>query len=161
MSNKKKTPDDNTPKNGRRKAPSTAFKPGNTIGSETRFKPGHTLSTKYEEDYPDKLLEYFADCGEDVFPTVEGFAIKNHIAVNTVRNWANGNGKYPQFEFAYAQCIAMQKQNLLANGLLERYNAQLTKFLLINNHGMSEKVEQDNNVTISVKIDDDIADECD
>jgi hypothetical protein len=55
----------------------------------------------------------------------------------------------------------MQKQNLLANGLLERYNAQLTKFLLINNHGMSEKVEQDNNVTISVKIDDEIADECD
>jgi hypothetical protein len=28
------------------------------------------------------------------------------------------------------------------NGLKENYNATLVKFLLINNHGMSEKVEQ-------------------
>lgn len=141
MSNKKKTPDDNTPKNGRRKPNSGQFKPGNTIGMETRIKPGHVLSTKYEEDYPQKLLDYFADC-PDVFPTIEGFAIKYDIAIRTVRYWAVDEEKHPLFASAYAQCIAMQKQNLIANGLLERYNAQLTKFLLINNHGMSERVEQ-------------------
>ena len=118
----------------------TKFKEGNEIGIETRFQPGNTLRKKYKPEYADSLLLYFLTC--EKLPTIEEWAVKNHLAIRTVYEWTTNEEKYPRFAATYAQAKAIQKTKLVQNGLVERYNASLVKFLLINNHGMSEKVEQ-------------------
>lgn len=118
----------------------TKFKPGNEIGINTRFKPGNTLSKKYKPEYADSLLLYFLTC--EKLPTIEEWAVENHLAIRTVYDWTTNEGKYPRFAASYAQAKAIQKTKLVQNGLRETYNASLVKFLLINNHGMSEKIEQ-------------------
>lgn len=118
----------------------TKFKEGNEIGIDTRFKSGNTISKKYKAEYADSLLIYFLTC--ERLPTIEEWAVQNHIDVRTVRNWTKNEEKYPRFSSAYAQALAIQKTKLVQNGLCEKYNASLVKFLLINNHGMSEKIEQ-------------------
>ena len=132
----------------------TQFKPGNEIGKETRFKKGNLLSTKYKEEYAEKLIKYFKEY--DGFPTIEGFAIDNDISVRCVKYWGHDEEEHPRFAFAYRQAIAIQKRKLLENGLADKYNAALTKFLLMNNHGMSDKSEQkvegEANATITVNI---------
>jgi len=118
------------------------FEKGNEIGKATRFKNGNTLSLKYKDDYADALLEYFLD--EDVvFPTLEGFAIKNRLAIRTVMEWSANEAKYPRFALAHAQALAIQKDKLLVGGLTEKFNPQLVKFLAVNNHGMKDKIEND------------------
>lgn len=116
------------------------FKPGNTIGSETRFKPGNTLSRIYKEEYADSLLEYFIET-ESRFPMIEEWATKNGLAIRTVYEWMYDEEKYPRFASTYAQCKEIQKQRLIQNGLADKYNAQIVKFMLVNNHGMKEKVD--------------------
>ena len=118
----------------------TKFKPGNKIGINTRFKPGNTLSKKYKPEYADSLLLYFLTC--EKLPTIEEWAVENHLAIRTVYDWTTNEEKYPRFAASYAQAKAIQKTKLVQNGLRETYNASLVKFLLINNHGMSEKIEQ-------------------
>lgn len=118
----------------------TKFKPGNEIGINTRFKPGNTLSKKYKPEYADSLLLYFLTC--EKLPTIEEWAVENHLAIRTVYDWTTNEEKYPRFAASYAQAKAIQKTKLVQNGLRETYNASLVKFLLINNHGMSEKIEQ-------------------
>jgi hypothetical protein len=123
-------------------AKATQFKPGNTIGMDTRFKPGKKpLNCQYNESYPDSILVYFLTC--DKLPTIEGWAIENNVAIRTVYDWLEAPEEYPHLANTYAQAKAIQKAKLIELGLVEAYNATLVKFLLTNNHGMSEKVEQD------------------
>ena len=118
----------------------TKFKEGNEIGIDTRFKPGNTLSKKYKPEYADSLLLYFLTC--EKLPTIEEWAVQNNLAIRTVYDWTTNEEKYPRFAATYTQAKAIQKTKLMQNGLAEIYNATLVKFLLINNHGMSEKIEQ-------------------
>lgn len=126
------------------------FKPGNEIGIETRFQPGNTLSKKYKTEYPDSLLLYFINC--EKLPTIEEWAVMNNIDVRSARYWSKDEEKYPRFASAYAQALAIQKTRLIQNGLREVYNAQLVKFLLGNNHGMSDKTTTDSTVTFSIEL---------
>jgi hypothetical protein len=132
----------------------TKFKKGNEIGKETRFQAGNQLSSKYKDEYADSLLEFFRTY--DGVPTFEKWADENGIDVRTACNWKNDDEKYPRFSANYAQALSLQKAKLIEYGLLDKYNANLTKFLLTNIHGMSEKVEQkvegDTNATITVEI---------
>ncbi len=118
----------------------TKFKEGNNIGKETRFKSGNTLRKKYKPEYAESLLLYFLTC--EKLPTIEEWAVQNHLAIRTVYEWTTNEEKYPRFATIYAQAKAIQKTRLIQNGLTEIYNATLVKFLLINNHGMSDKIEQ-------------------
>lgn len=129
------------------------FQKGNTIGYETRFQPGHTLSTKYQDEYADQLLEFFTDPDVE-FPTIEGFAKKYHIAIRTVYDWIEAPEKYPQFALSHAQAMAIQRDKLLVGGLTEQYNSQIVKFIAVNCHGMKEKIEQEvkGDATINVNI---------
>lgn len=133
---------------------STKFQPGNEIGKETRFKEGNTLRKKYKSEYAESLLMYFLNC--ENLPTVEGWAVENNIAIRTVYSWMSNEDKYPRFAAVYAQAKAIQKAKLIQNGLSEKYNATLVKFLLVNNHGMSDKIEQkldgESNASITVNI---------
>jgi hypothetical protein len=135
------------------------FMPGNTIGEETRFQIGHKFSTVYKDEYPSLLIEYVNRCKEnDELPMEEGFANENMIAIRTLTGWLADKEKYPQLAIAYAYLIAEQKKMLVLLGLTERYNAQLVKFLLSANHGMSEKSQQeinaktDNTFKVDIKV---------
>ena len=133
----------------------TKFKPGNETGKDTRFKKGNTLRKKYKPEYADSLLAYFLSC--DHCPTLEEWAVNNNLKIRTVYDWTEDEEKYPRFATTYAQAKAIQKNNLVQNGLTERYNASIVKFLLINTHGMSEKIEQkvdgktDASITVNIR----------
>jgi len=118
------------------------FGKGNESRKDTRFKPGHHLSCKYKEEYSQALIDYFRN-PEIIFPTVEGFAEANDLAIRTVHDWHEDSEKYPQFATAYAQAMAIQKDRLLVGGLTRKFDASIVRFLAMNNHGMREKVEQD------------------
>lgn len=129
------------------------FESGNTIGMDTRFKPGHQLSCKYKAVYTDSLLAYFVQqSATNALPTIEGWAIENKLKIRTVYDWIEKPEKYPHFADAYAQAKAIQKNMLMQKGLTETYNASLVKFLLSNNHGMKEKVEQDVNAGGALQV---------
>lgn len=110
---------------------------------------------KYKDEYAELLLRYFLN-PENVFPTLEDFAVSNNIAIRTLMNWISEAEKYPRLAVAHAQAMAIQKQKLLVGGLTEKFNAQMAKFLLINNHGMSEKIEQqvkgDGSFSVNIKV---------
>lgn len=133
------------------------FEKGNEIGKNTRFKPGHKLSSKYKEEYADKIIEYFRD-ESVVFPTVEGFAELEGLAIRTVQDWHNDEEKHPHFATAYAQAMAIQRERLLVGGLTRKFDASIVKFLAVNNHGMREKVEQevkaDTTFTVNINVED-------
>lgn len=126
------------------------FTDGNTYG----FKPGHMLRRKYQKEYPEKMLRYFSDESE-VYPTLEGFAIKENIKIRTLERWVNSPEKYPYLADIYAQCKAMQLNRILLGGLTKRFDPQIVKFIAINNHNMKEKVESavKADAEITVKID--------
>jgi hypothetical protein len=139
-------------KNGR-------FIKGNEIGKETRFSIGHKFSTVYKEEYPSLYVAYTDRCKEDgELPMVEGFANENKIAIGTVMEWIKHPEKYPHFAIAHSYMYTEQKKMLVLLGLTERYNAQLVKFLLSANHGMSEKSQQeinaktDNTFRVDIKV---------
>ena len=115
------------------------FKKGNEIGIDTRFKIGNTISTKYDESYPDSILKYFIEC--ETLPIADEWAVINGISASTVDKWIASNA-HPRFTSAYEQCMKIQKIKLQKNGIRGIYNAELTKFLLKNNHGMTDKTEQ-------------------
>lgn len=127
----------------------TQFKKGNTIGSETRFQKGNTISKKYKREYAEKLISFFK-YSED-FPTIEGFAVENDISIRSVKAWALDEEKYPGFALAYEMAMGMQKTRLMQEGLKYNYNASLVKFLLINNHDMTDKSSNDTKITFNLE----------
>lgn len=129
----------------------TQFKKGNTIGAETRVKPGEKLATVYKAEYPDLMLKY-AKKEDVVLPSMEGWCMENDVAIRTAYDWLEA---HPQFANAYDQLKLVQKQRLQERGLLNRYNPQIVKFLLENNHGMREKseteVKGDSTLTVNIR----------
>lgn len=174
MSNdKKKTTtaqnNETAPVNKGRKPNSGQFKKGNTIGMETRFQKGHDVTCKYDEKYCEELISFFSDVKPEIIyeecyypdgtvkarrpasvipaqlPTFEGFAWKIGVTVGTLLNWRD---KYPHFANAYTRAIEKQKEILLINGANKQYDGNFAKFLLMNNHGMSEKQMSENTFKI-------------
>ena len=130
------------PKTGR-------FTKDNTIGSEYRFKEGNTLSTIYNDEYADKLLDYFREKIENgEVPFIFKWADDANISARAVSAWANekeenGDYKHPRFAYIHAHCMCLQQYALMSGGLQDRLNARVVEFLLKNLHGMTDKVEQD------------------
>lgn len=114
------------------------FEKGNTIGFNTRFQPGNEISSKYDDSFPESLLKHFQEY--EGLPTLGSWALANNINVSTVKAWI-AEKKHARFSLAYTQCLEIQRQKLVDLGLADAYNATLVKFLLINNHGMKDKIE--------------------
>ena len=66
--------------------------------------------------------------------------------------------KYPRLALSYARLLNKQKLMLIQMGLQEQFNVQMVKFLLSNNHGMSEKTsaqvdaKTDNKFEVNIKV---------
>lgn len=109
--------------------------------------------TKYNDDIVKKAQEYLdgfygkaykekvesADVDE-VIPSIEGLAHHLGISRRIIYNWKEDVDK-EEFLHTLDKIEERQKQLLLNQGLLGKFNAQITK-LALGNHGMSDKVDQ-------------------
>lgn len=141
------------------------FKSGNEIGKDTRFKISNKVSDKYKDSYCYDLLLYFLKEREATvycektyykdgqlksetpkiimppkFPTFEAFAVSIGVTPQTLINWTK---QHPRFLIAYERAKTMQKAIAVENGVGKLYDANFTKFFLINDHGMTDKVVQE------------------
>ena len=155
------------------------FTKENKIGEETRFQKENAAACKYHEKYADELIEYFNQPatrteyretfnGNGVlikrtpviiandYPTFEGVAAKLGVTVNTLLNWREQSRRFAN---AYARAKELQKIMLVQNTLRGMYNPMFAKLLAVNEHGMTEKVENKSEVTFSVSLPDEIDEE--
>ena len=126
-----------------------------------RFEKGNQAAFKYKEEYADLMMKYAAD-ESVIYPSVEDFANKYHIPERTLYRWIaeskEDENKYPRLADTHAHLQYRQKQVLIERGLIDRYNASIVKFLLANNHGMTEKTaaevnaKTDNKFEVNIKV---------
>ena len=156
------------------------FTKENKIGEETRFQKENAAACKYHEKYADELIEYFNQPATRIeyretfnsngvlikrtpvviandYPTFEKFAADHNVTVNTLLNWRDQSRRFAN---AYARAKEMQKITLVQNTLRGMYNPMFAKLLAVNEHGMTEKVENKSEVTFSVSLSEDIDEEC-
>lgn len=128
-------------------------------------KPTKGRPTKYTEDMPQILLDYFnvdlfdtvseevASQGKAVavvkrvpkrLPTFERFCVDNNLHHSTLLDWKR---KYPDFSEAYDKAKYCQKDFLMQHGLLGTHNAGYSKFVSINVTDMKDKVEHEHNAS--------------
>lgn len=125
------------------------------------FEIGNTAASKYKEEYADLMFEY-AERDDLIYPSVEGFCLEYNIPHRTMTRWIaeckEDPDKHPRLATSYARLMARQKEILIIKGLTDAYNAQIVKFLLTNNHGMSEKTSNevnaktDNKFEVNIKV---------
>ena len=120
---------------------------------ESKRKRGRP--TKYNIQMIKRVTEYTKKCiKEGVFPTIEGLAPKLKIGVRSIYEWEE---LYPDFSQTIDNLRDTQKQLLITNGLVGKYNTRFSMFLLKANHGMSEKeplvdATQNNYMNISPEL---------
>ena len=117
--------------------------------TRTSFAPGHHLSSKYNPDYCDQMIDFFKNY--EKFPTFERFAESIMVDNNTLKNWAE---KHSHFKTAYAICKNIQQGRLIEGTMDRTYDSNFAKFLAINNFGFVEKsqVEQDIKAAVDTSV---------
>ncbi len=115
---------------------------------------------KYREEYCQLLLDFFSVPEREIvyeekyykdgtlqcrtpkfvlpprFPTFELFAASIGVVPNTLLNWCE---KHPRFADTYALAKSIQLGIAKSHGIMKDYDSNFTKFLLVNDHGMSDK----------------------
>lgn len=116
----------------------------------------------YDPQYPKKLIQYFAqykpyneeknnvtgktDKVANDYPTFEWFRAEHQIPPSTRENWMKN---YPELKEAVEMARDIKKNFLIQNWLHWTYNAQMARFIGMNDLGMSEKKEVNNTGSIS------------
>ena len=117
-----------------------------------KFESGNQAACKYDDKYADLMMNY-ADSGYTILPSLEEFCKINNLPNRTVERWvAEAENKYPRLADSYARLKKEQKRVLIEKGLTERFNASMVKFLLSNNHDMSEKTAAEVNANTNNKF---------
>jgi len=100
-------------------------------GRPTEYEPG-TVAKEVER--------YISFCKEQAYlPTVEGLAVHLCVARSTIYKWADD---HEEFSDILEQLLAAQASQLIQNGLVNNYNATITK-LMLTKHGYRDKTEVD------------------
>ena len=125
------------------------------------FEKGNLAAFKFKEEYVNQMDQYTND-GFTVVPTLEEFCDVANLPYRTVTRWVSeakdNEEKYPRLANSYARLQNKQKMMLIQMGLQDQFNVQLVKFLLTNNHGMSEKTtaqvdaKTDNKFEVNIKV---------
>lgn len=116
--------------------------------------------TDYDPKYCEMIVEYFDrptyeitedDKGRPIvkplpLPTKERFAHMIGVHKDTLNEWSR---VHPEFSAAYKKAGQLQCEALANGGLVGAYDKTMAIFLLKNNHGMADKVEQ--KITASVE----------
>lgn len=72
-------------------------------------------------------------------PSIAGFAIFIGVPKSTLNDWSHAHN---EFREALIMLKQTQEAFLLNKGLNKLYDPQMSKFILMNNHGMKEKAEK-------------------
>ena len=125
------------------------------------FEKGNLAAFKYKEEYAEWMDKYVEE-GFTVLPTLEEFCENSRLPLRSVARWVaeakDDEEKYPRLALSYARLLNKQKLMLIQMGLQEQFNVQMVKFLLSNNHGMSEKTsaqvdaKTDNKFEVNIKV---------
>lgn len=107
--------------------------------------------TKYTKQTTQQLIYYMAEYEThgDVIPTVEGFSDVIGVCKKTVYNWSQRE-ENKEFLHALRRLKTKQHRTLLNKGLMNQINPMLTKLMLVNNHGYTEKkeIKKDNEIQV-------------
>ena len=107
--------------------------------------------TKYSEDVLKKAKKYadgdYTSQGE-VLPTVQGLALYLDLSTRTLQDWATQEEK-GEFSRTLDNLKNKQATFLISKGLGGEYNPALAK-LMLHNHGYSDKIEQTQDIKISI-----------
>ena len=107
--------------------------------------------TKYSEEVLEKAKKYangdYTSQGE-VLPTVQGLALYLDLNVRTLQDWATQPEK-AEFSRTLDGLKNKQATFLISKGLEGEYNPALAK-LMLHNHGYSDKIEQIQEVKITI-----------
>lgn len=89
---------------------------------------------KYDpETIPDKVAAYIAHCRENTYaPTIDGLAVFLDIARDTIYDWED---KHEEFSYITRKLMTLQGAMLQQNGLVNNYNASITKLMLTKHKG--------------------------
>ena len=148
------------------------------------FAPGNGFSEKYDDEFVDKLYEFFSQPLTKIeyeeeydkdgnikykkpiemisdFPTFGMFARSIGVSVSAIEAWAglkfDGKYKKPRFATAYA-CVKEWAAGMMeSGGITGKLNANMVKFVLTNDYGK----KNDATMTLDITFPDDIAEECD
>lgn len=127
-------------------------------GENGQFVAGNNAASKYKDEYVDWMRVY-VDNGYEIIPTLSEFCVNHNLPERTVARWVTEEAaKYERLAFQYARLLSKQKAILIKFGLTEQFNAHMVKFLLTNNHGMSEKTstnidaKTDNKFEVNIKV---------
>lgn len=107
--------------------------------------------TKYKPEYCQAIIDYFtveplgADGNPVAPPYIQEFCLSIGINKSTLHEWV---GKYSEFSNAYSVAKAKQKQLMITNALLGRYNPSFTWRAMMNMHGWREKQDIDQNIKL-------------
>ena len=126
-----------------------------------KFEKGNLAAFKFKPKVVDDM-DIYTDSGYLVVPTLEEFCELHKLPMRTVSRWLaeakEDEEKYPRLANSYARLQNKQKMLLIQMGLSDQFNVQLVKFLLANNHGMSEKTasevnaKTDNKFEVNIKV---------
>lgn len=116
--------------------------------------------TRYKKSYCKKIIEFFdkdpfeettrtiASYGKPVeidvekvteLPLLCKFAVDIGVNRSTLREWAE---KHPEFSIAYSQAKELQRNLLITNGLMGRYNSKFASLAAKNMIGWRDQLEQ-------------------
>lgn len=144
MATKSKTPSEPQPKKN--------------TGENGQFVPGNDAASKYKDEYADWMRAY-VDGGYDIIPTLAEFCVNHDLPERTVTRWVTEKAdNYERLATQYARLLSKQKAILIKFGLTEQFNSHIVKFLLANNHGMSDKAsttvdaKTDNKFEVNIKV---------
>lgn len=153
----KKPVEEGRDKNGR-------FAGGNSLGKRSWFGEDNDFATKYDDKYCDELIEWFIkgmnDDGEVIYeerykdgevvtripkmirppklPTFELFAASIGVTKRTLYNWAD---EHRRFSLAMQIAKNIQLGVIKVNGSNKTFDSNFSKFLCINEHDMTDKVQ--------------------
>ena len=102
-----------------------------------------TRPSTYTPELIEKAYSYLDEWKEqgDMIPSVEGLAEFIERARSTIYKWDKEDDK-PEISDTLARINELQKKILINKGLSGDFNSNITK-LVLGNHGMSEKVQQE------------------
>jgi hypothetical protein len=109
---------------------------GKQFSSE--YQPDEKWTEEKALDIGKKLIEWLKEKEENVF--VDDFLVIENDYYETLITYLKG--KFTSFSQLLEQAKAIQKTKLIKFGVFDKLNAPMTKFTLINNHGMFDRVEQ-------------------
>ena len=139
------------------------------MSNEIKRNPGGA-PTKYTEDLPERLLEFFdveldREVSKEVpgkdgvimlmetkpnrLPTVEGFCREIKISKSTFHEWRK---KYPKLSNALGIAKQMQMNHLMQHALEGTYNGGFAKFLAMNISDYRDKSESKTESTQEINL---------